>query len=205
MGLVLKNSNLNITIDSNKIIGVMGDNYDSFLKSMKGNNISYIGKIDDFYTNLVIKEINIYQKDDVIINYYLKKMELDIGFLNSKISNLSNGERSLLRYLIGFIQNKKIIVIDDGFIDLDYSWKKKIISILRELINDNKTIIFGSCSSDLIYGLASKVLLINSNDYYYGDCIDVFSNLDILSQYRIKIHVYMLDYHISYDYILYFF
>ena len=185
MGLVLKSNNYNIKIDSNKIIGVMGKDYDRFLVSIKGRDISYIGKLDSFYTNSVYDEISLYENDNNIIEMYLDKLLLNKDFLSKKISDLSSGEKHLLRYLIGFIQNKNIIIIDEPFMDLDYNYKKRIIYLLNDMIN-NKTVIIGSFSSDIIYNIASKVLLINDNSYFYGDIKSVFSDLDILSLYNIK-------------------
>ncbi len=186
MGLVLKSNNINIKIHQNKIIGVMGINYDRFLVSIGGNNISYIGKIDNFYTNNVISEINLYNNDIDSINYYLDKLMLNKDFLDKKISDLSYGEKHLLRYLIGFIRNKKIIVIDEPFLDLDYGMKKRIIFLLKEMLNNHKTIIIGSFDSDVIYSISSYVLLLSHNKHFYGDINDVFSNNDILSLYDIK-------------------
>lgn len=182
---MLKSNYFKIKIKENKIIGVMGPNYDRFLVSIKGDNISYIGKIDNFYTNKVIDEINLYERDFKVINYYLNILMLNNEFLDKKISNLSSGERHLLRYIIGFVQNKKIIVIDEPFLDLDYEWKKRIIVLLRDIIKD-KTVIVGSFNSDIIYSLVSIVLLIGDNNYFYGDVKDVFTNYDILSMYHIK-------------------
>ena len=52
MAIVLKNvkfnNNLNLCLDSNKIIGIMGINYETFLKSLNGNNIFGIYKEDCF-------------------------------------------------------------------------------------------------------------------------------------------------------------
>ena len=150
-------------------------------------NISYIGKLDSFYTNSVYEEINIYEKDDHVINNYLDKLMLNSDFLNKKISDLSSGERHLLRYLIGFIVDKNIIVIDEPFMDLDYDLKKRITYLLKDMVNNNKTVIIGSFSSDIIYSIASYVLLISDNNYFYGDITSVFTNSDILSRYNIKV------------------
>ena len=88
MGLILKNNDYNIKINSNKIIGVMGINYEKFLLSIRGINTSYIGKIVNFYTNSVIKEIKLYEKDDSIINDNLNNLSLSTIFLHKKISDL---------------------------------------------------------------------------------------------------------------------
>lgn len=187
MGIVLKNNKLNISLSSNIINGVITDN--NLLSLLDKKNISYISKDYNFYTNNVLYEMNLYyKKDDFnnIINILLKEFELDNSFLDKRISDLSSGDKKILKYLLMLLDNKKIIVIDEPFLDLDYSHKKRIISILKKIINhSNKTIIIISNNSDLIYSLCDKVLFINNYDTLYGN-ISLFHNKEILDKYKIE-------------------
>lgn len=190
MALVFKNKEYGkIIIDSNKIIGFMGNNYLNYMKKINDNNTYFINKEYEFYTNSVDSEISIYIKDNNNFNnikdIILREFGLDNIFLNKRINALSSGEKHLLKYLIAFIINKKIIIIDEPFLDIDYSLKKKISSLLQRIIYDtNKTIIIGSVNSDIIYELCDNVLLLD-NTYYYGSKIDVFTNKDLLNIYQI--------------------
>ncbi len=190
MALILKNKLYgNIKIDSNKIIGFMGNNYLNYMNMISFSNAYLIDKEYVFYTNNIDSEISLYLKNKdnshKIKNIVLKEFNLDIDFLNKNISDLSSGEKHLLKYLIAFIINKKIIIIDEPFLDMDYSLKKKIKSLLQRIIYDtNKTIIIGSMDSNIIYELCDNILLLD-NTYYYGKKIDVFTNKLLLENYKI--------------------
>ena len=186
MAIVLKSVNYgDIKIDSNIIIGVMGKEYDRFLKSLSGNEIYYVSntKVNNKKVIDVIDSINISLNDD-LINMYLENLSLDKSFLNKKVSELSHSEIKLLGYFKALLVNAKIIVIDEPFLDLDYHYKKVIITILYRLIK-NKTVIIGSRDSDIVYTLCKKVLLLGNNKYNYDDVI-VLSNKRILKTYHVN-------------------
>ncbi len=85
------------------------------------------------------------------------------------------------------IENKRIMIIINPFINLDYSNKKKIIYLLKKIMKEsNKTIIIGSNKSDEIYSICDKILLIKDNKWLYQDTIDVFSDKKILDEFNIE-------------------
>ena len=177
MAIVLKNSRFNLSIDSKTIIGVMGKDYDKFLKSLNGDDVFYLDK----KTIIIGKKVI-----DLLGNFDINVLEdfnLTKDFINKEIMDLSHSEQRLLKYILLVISDKKIIVIDEPFMDLDYENKKRIILLLNRL-KKNKTIIIGSIDSNIIYPICKKILFINNNEYYYGDAID-FSNKDLLKKYHI--------------------
>ncbi len=181
MAIVLKNSIYHITIDSQMIVGVMGCDYDKFLASLEGNNIFYLDKrvsvsnkkVSSLFSSNMDKAIEI-----------IKDFNLDNTFLDKKINELSHSELKILKYILLIISNKKIIIIDEPFMDLDYQNKKRIILLIKSLIKGRKTVIVGSIDSNIIYSLCKKVLFIKENDYYYDD-IKVFSNIKVLDKYNV--------------------
>ncbi len=175
MALVLKNKFINIKLDTNTIIGVMGD-YNKLLESLTGDNIFYL----DNRISLSKKKVSSFLVDTSIIKDY----ELDKDFLNKQVNELSHSELKLLKYFMLINSNKKIIVIDEPFIDLDYQNKKKIIVLLKNTVKANRTIIIGSNDSNIIYSLCKKILLINDKDCYYGD-INILEKKKILKKYNI--------------------
>lgn len=175
MALVLKNKYINIKLDTNTIIGVMGD-YNKLLESLTGDNIFYL----DNRISLSKKKVSSFLVDTSIIKDY----ELDKDFLNKQVNELSHSELKLLKYFMLINSNKKIIVIDEPFIDLDYQNKKKIIVLLKNMVKANRTIIIGSNDSNIIYSLCKKILLINDKDCYYGD-INILEKKKILNKYNI--------------------
>jgi len=181
MAIVLKNSIYHITIDSQMIVGVMGCDYDKFLASLEGNNIFYLDKrvsvsnkkVSSLFGSNMDKAIEI-----------IKDFNLDNTFLDKKINELSHSELKILKYILLILSNKKIIIIDEPFMDLDYQNKKRIILLIKSLIKGRKTVIVGSIDSNIIYSLCKKVLFIKENDYYYDD-INVFSNIKVLDKYNV--------------------
>ena len=184
----------NIVLDSNIIIGVMGDNYEKFLSSISGKQIYYVEKESTFNKD------NVY--DELLLNYdtskskidfnslvisILKELDLEEVFLHKKICNLSNSEIKLLKYLVMLVKNPRIIIIDEPFLDLDYKYKKKITLLFKRIVKETrKSIIIGSVDSDMIYSLCKKVLFINNDSHYYGN-IDIFNKITLLKKYNVSV------------------
>ena len=196
MAIVLKNvkfnNNLNLYLDSNMIIGIMGNNYESFIKSLKGDNVFGIYKDDYFKKNSVYDELlSVYNKNnkivfDEVVKTLLSELGLDYSFFYKKVKELSSSEKTLLKYLLLFMKNPSIMIIDEPFLYLDYYWKKKITLILKNIIKGTKkTIIIGSCDSEIIYMLSEKVLLVDYNYCIYGEKNKIFGNKEILDKYQI--------------------
>ena len=177
MAIVFQNSKINITIDSNTIIGVMGRYYEKFISALVSDNVFYLDKRFSINSKRVSTLLN--------NSEYLKEFSLDNSFLDKNINELSHSELKILKYLLMLNSNKTIIVIDEPFQDLDYSNKKKITLLLNKLIKQNKTIIISSIDSNIIYSLCKKVLFINSSDHYYGN-IDSFKDKKLLKKYQIE-------------------
>ena len=176
MAIVLKNKKYNLVIDSKTIIGVMGIGYDKFLESLTSDNIFYLDK----RISLSSKKVSSLFNDKSILQDY----EIDKSFLDKNINELSHSQLKLLKYFLLIKSNKKIIIIDEPFIDLDSFYKKKIIVLFNKLIKLGKTIIVGSSDSNIVYSLCKKILFINEKDCYYGD-ISCLQNKKILKKYGI--------------------
>ena len=194
MAIVLKSKKYSeMIIDSNKIIGVMGNDYENFLKSLKGENIFVVNKEKAFKEKTGFDELNIIneksgkkKETNELIELFLKELKIN-NYLNKNINELSNSELRLLDYLCMLISNPNIIVIDEPFLNFDYEMKKKITTLLKQIVkSSHKTIIIGSRDSNVIYSLCQKVLLFKDDEYYYGN-IDDLEKKDILKKYDINI------------------
>ena len=65
--------------------------------------------------------------------------------------------------------------------------KKKIRLLIKEIIKESKkTIIIGSCDSNIIYELSQKVMIINYNSFLYSDTQKVFEKIMVLNDYNIE-------------------
>lgn len=202
--------NVNIKFEYSEITGFIGKNYNKLLDEIVYNNIKfnikdlnqiknnyfgYINKNLDFFTNNVYDEILLYINRAVVtikdvdkrIDKVLKMFLIDKEILNKKISELSNGEKRMLKYIITVIYNPNIIFIDEPYLYLDFNHKKIINNVLYELKNKyNKTIVIGSNNSNIIYSLCDKVLLVSNNKTLYGNKHDIF-RVNNLNKYHIEI------------------
>lgn len=206
---------LTVTLNDNHIIGIMGEHYKELLyligsdkaivKRILFNNLNigfkksnYVGYIDtklDFYTAYVYDEILLY------LNRYLGRVrnirkriikifemfDINEDFLDRKINELSHGEKKLLKYVLVLVYNPNIIVIDEPYLYLDFHYKKIIKKVLYDLKTKyNKTIIVGSCDSNIIYGLCDISLLVNKNSHLYGITKTIF-NEENLKKFKINV------------------
>lgn len=185
MAIILRNvKNKDLVFDSNKIIGVMGNEYEQFLSLLKGKNIYLLKKEEAFIKENVYDELCYDEKLNNNLQVYLQELGLEEEFINKKISDLSSGEKRLLQYLKMLIHRKTILVIEEPFLNLDYNFKKKIICLLKKLKN-NKTIIIGSNNANDIYYLSDKVLFIKENNLYCNDTITAFTDSNVLKEFQI--------------------
>lgn len=207
--------NLTVTLNDNHIIGIIGKNYQELLYLIGSDEVSinkilynnlnignrkstYIGYIDkelDFYTSYVYDEILLYlnrypgkvksnQKRFVKI---LEMLEINDDFLDKKISDLSNGEKKLLKYVLVLVYNPNVLVIDEPYMYLDYRYKKVIKKVLYDLKTKyKKTIIVGSMDSNVIYSLCDISLLVNRDNHLYGITKSIFNEND-LRKFNIKV------------------
>ena len=181
MAIILQSLKYNrIVIDTNTIIGVMGDNYSEFLKSLNGE-VFYINNEVLLDNKKVLRYLGNYDRH--IIEKNLKKLDLTKDFLEKKLCDLSHSESKLLKYLKMLVLDTKLIVVDEPFLDLDYHYKKVIITLFNRLVK-NKTIIIGSKNSNIIYSLCKKVLLLGKDDYIYKDS-SVLANKNVLKKYHL--------------------
>ncbi len=174
-----------IKIDSQMIIGVMGSDYQLFLKSLRRDQVFYIeNNIDtsDSTVQCKLDSLNIKYSEELLMAY-LNDLHLAKDFLKKKVNELSHSEQKILKYLLCLVSNASIIVVDEPFLDLDFPNKKMIISIFNRLVR-YKTIIIGSSDSNIIYAICKKVLLLGKEKYYYGDVL-ILSNKNILKQYHL--------------------
>ena len=165
-----------IVIDSNKIIGVLGNNYREFLKSFTGEDVYYLRK--DKYNSITIID------DDELLEYR-KLLKID-NVINKKQKDLSHSERRLLEYFLMVGSNSKIMIIDEPYLDLDYSEIKIINNLLKKLIKEGKTIIIGSSNINDIYMICKKVLLIGDEELLY-DNVRCLTKKDILEKYHLDV------------------
>lgn len=183
--------NINLEIKQGEIIGVVGPNgagkttllqlMANILKPSKGiikidgkilpifdlgsdMNYELTGKENIFLAGTVmgLSRNFINSKYDYIVKFSgLKK------FINVKTKFYSAGMRLRLAFSILLLADFEIVLIDEVLGVGDLSFQKKCIQKIREMANNNKTIILVSQSIDFINSFCDKTLFLNKGKMIY--------------------------------------
>ena len=79
--------------------------------------------------------------------------------LHSKIYELSQGEKKILLFSIGYFTKSSILVLDNPFSGVGLIAKKEILNLLRDYIDENKMIILVTEDPLVIKSLADFVIV----------------------------------------------
>ncbi|HPX71318.1 MAG TPA: ABC transporter ATP-binding protein [Acholeplasmataceae bacterium] len=115
--------------------------------------------------------------------------------LDKKIGEISGGERQIILITSALIQNTPIIILDEPTSSLDIKNQNVVLSLLKEIINEGKTIIFSSHNPNHALFLDANVILMHEGQLkatgpsielirverlkeVYGDAICLSEDLD---------------------------
>ena len=134
------------------------------LKSVKvindifSNTLSYVTQNNNLVSGLTVKEnINLISEVDENL---LEKVKLK-HLLNTKVDNLSNGERQRLVLIMAYLKDNPIILIDEPTASLDEN-NASIISNLIYKMSKSKLVIVTSHNKNLFTPFADYILTINN-------------------------------------------
>lgn len=176
----LRFNNQAIYIDGNKIT-----NYD---KRKFLNNIKIVEKrIDKSYLNLTIEQ---YMRHYVMSNFlnlnnYDKKIEEALTMVGlkkinfqKKLIDLSKCETKLVQLATILLSNPNVIILDSYIEIFDTRLKKKIITLLNQLVEKyKKSIVLITNNSDIIYKYTNYIFIVKNNKILIeGNSNKVFSN-----------------------------
>lgn len=82
--------------------------------------------------------------------------------LHSKIYELSQGERKILLFAIGYFTKSSILVLDNSFSGVGLIAKKEILNLLRDYMDENKMIILVTEDPLVIKSLADYVIVLEN-------------------------------------------
>lgn len=80
--------------------------------------------------------------------------------LHNKIYELSEGEKKILLFSIGYFTMSRILVLDNPFSGVGLIAKKEILNLLRDYMDENKMIIFVTEDPLVIKSLADYVIVL---------------------------------------------
>ena len=82
--------------------------------------------------------------------------------LHSKIYELSQGEKKILLFAVGYFTKSSILVLDNPFSGIGLIAKKEILNLLRDYMDENKMIILVTEDPLVIKSLADYVIVLEN-------------------------------------------
>lgn len=82
--------------------------------------------------------------------------------LHSKIYELSQGEKKILLFAIGYFTKSSVLVLDNPFSGIGLVAKKEILNLLRDYMDENKMIILVTEDPLVIKSLADYVIVLEN-------------------------------------------
>ena len=159
------------------------------LKSVKvindifSNTLSYVTQNNNLVSGLTVKEnINLISEVDENL---LEKVKLK-HLLNTKVDNLSNGERQRLVLIMAYLKDNPIILIDEPTAALDKE-NAHIISNLIKSISKNKLVIVTSHNEDLFKQICDYLLIIKDNKLVEEEINNETNNINNLLDINNKV------------------
>lgn len=123
---------------------------------------SYVADRPLFSDSLRVDELlyKIYKLDERFnIESCFEFLSKNKVYRHKKIYELSQGERKILLFFIGFFTKSKILVLDNPFSGVGVIARKEMITLLREYMDEDKTIIIVTEEPYIIKNLADYIIL----------------------------------------------
>ena len=126
------------------------------------NLYSYVADKPLFSDSLRVDEVlyKIYKLDE---RFNLEKcfefLSKHKVYRHKKIYELSQGERKILLFSIGFFSKTKLLVLDNPFSGVGLIARKEMIALLREYMDEDKTIIIVTEEPYVIQNLADYIIV----------------------------------------------
>ncbi len=107
---------------------------------------------------------------DIAVRFHIEHL------LNKKINQISGGERQLVAICAALLQNSEAIILDEPTSALDYANQRNVLSALKEIAKEGKTIVLSTHNPNHALFLGSKVLLLSKGSVAgYGEAKDIIT------------------------------
>lgn len=117
-------------------------------------------KLDPFYDRSLSSIHKILAKSNSTSFHDFKEYWKIFGFdrkENRSLSHLSGGECQALKLCLGLMHDKEIYLLDEPTQNLDESFKKSLSTIMRSLIDKDKTVVIIEHDLEWLKGIKSEV------------------------------------------------
>lgn len=196
---------INLELDSNKIIAILGPNGSgktTLIKSILGlvipqkgniifkghsiigeweyrNEISYLPQIANFPENLKVSELIALVKDirqqDVKEQSLIQYFRLEEE-LNKPLRNLSGGTRQKVNMVLAFMLDSPVIILDEPTVGLDPVAISRFKDLLKEEKAKGKLIIFTTHIMGLVQEIADEIIFLLEGDIYFQGSVEELIN-----------------------------
>lgn len=195
----IKKNKLIINLNDNEINGIITDDKNLIINLLnEKDKVSIIREDFEYnyfditiydYMNGEIEKRNLVLKDKAkkIIDS-LKIVGLSKIDITRCVITLSESEKKLLQIAISLLSNPNIIVFEEPFNKLDIKNQKRLI-IFFQMIKEkyNKTIIFITNNSEILYKYADYIVIIKNNKVISNGKKEIFEDVDLLTTNGVSI------------------
>lgn len=207
--------NLNLTLSSDKIIGIVGKNgagKSSLLNLIYGSNKDFKGKIyiRDDKLQREKKKISYLKQDSceyLFFKHPLDYLKQELAKIdNEKLNNLldlfglkkdalykewlliSNSEIKKILLIKVLMEDFSILLLDAPTNDLDQKSISNLIRYLKRKKHDDKNliIILSTTDSDFLLKVADEIFVLSNKKIFSDSKFNAFNNIDLLNEIGIK-------------------
>lgn len=172
----------NIIIDENTL-----DNKNKI--SIRNNMFYLMSDLDKLLFNINIYEDIKYvveKFDEDRLNELFKLFNLDLNILNKSYLEISISEKKRVLLVIAFLSNKKILLLDNPTLYLDYKSKQNMIKLLKRN-KKNQIILIASMDTNFLLNVSDRVMVINNKKIILdSNKYEVFENTTLLNKIGVK-------------------
>ncbi|MEL6717682.1 MAG: metal ABC transporter ATP-binding protein [Bacteroidota bacterium] len=116
--------------------------------------------------------------------------EVDIVHLKDRqIGELSGGQQQRVFIARALCQEAEILLLDEPFVGVDITTEEKIISILKRLAEEGKTILVVHHDLSSVAEYFDKVILLNQRLIAYGDTLITFTEENVAKTYQSQLPI----------------
>ncbi len=151
-------------------VSLFGLNYEKHEKEIK-QRIGFVFDHNVFYENLTLLEMKniiapIYRKwDDSIFNHYIDRFELP---LKKKLKTFSKGMMMKASLTIALSHHAELIIMDEPTSGLDPIFRRELLDILHDLMQDGeKTIFFSTHITTDLERIADYITFIHNGQHMF--------------------------------------
>lgn len=156
---------MNLLKQDSGSISVFGQTHETNERAIK-ERIGFVYDKNIFYENLTLKDMKkiirpAYQKwDDAIFHKYIEQFELP---LNKKVKTFSKGMKMKASLAIALSHQAELIIMDEPTSGLDPVFRRELLNILHELMQDgDKTIFFSTHITTDLDRIADYIIFLNN-------------------------------------------